>query len=387
MRANRNEAMKTETLQLETIRLDGGTQQREAIDENHVAELSEAVKAGRSLPPGRVYFDGSDYWLARGFHRWHAHKRAGKAAMECEVVTGSKREAVLDACGDNSDHGLKRTNADKRKAVLTLLRDEEWGGRSDRWIADAAKVSGPFVANLRAATSLPAAPTHQETPTANVCSSRTGKDGKERAYAPHGTGKKKGGKKKDEPAKPSPAPSTNGTHPPPAATPPPPPPAPLPSGVAATITDVLERINGTGAAIESYASSEEGRTTDVPKAIGLLKQVKAAVVGGGRPHVLASDVAMPPTLDTSECRNALDLWLVFKRKGNGAYKDAKQVELQVKRFADFTPSEFVSAVEYSIAQNYQGLHAEKSHGNGFSKAPRKPGPGERFDPTAQLGSL
>lgn len=51
--------------------------------------------------------------------------------------------------GSNASHGLRRTNADKRKAVLKLLEDEEWGKWSDRSIGEKCAVSNRFVTNLR----------------------------------------------------------------------------------------------------------------------------------------------------------------------------------------------------------------------------------------------
>lgn len=50
-------------------------------------------------------------------------------------------------------HGLRRTNADKRRAVMTLLRDEEWGGWSDREIARRCGVGHQMVSPLRASLS------------------------------------------------------------------------------------------------------------------------------------------------------------------------------------------------------------------------------------------
>ena len=57
------------------------------------------------------------------------------------VRAGTRRDAILFAVGANGDHGLRRTNEDKRRSVLVLLRDEEWGAKSDRWIATQAGVS------------------------------------------------------------------------------------------------------------------------------------------------------------------------------------------------------------------------------------------------------
>jgi hypothetical protein len=62
---------------------------------------------------------------------------------------GTRRDAILHAAGANAAHGLRRTNADKRRAVETLLRDEEWSKWSDREIARLCAVSHPFVSQIR----------------------------------------------------------------------------------------------------------------------------------------------------------------------------------------------------------------------------------------------
>jgi hypothetical protein len=163
--------------------------------------------------------------------------------------------------------------------------------------------------------------------------------------------------------------------------------APLKIGDEPTVSDVLDRINDAGTAIESYAATDTGREVDVPKASSLVKQLKAVVAGGSRSHVIASDVTMPPNLDSPECRKALDEWLIYKRSRNNAYKDAKGVEKLLRQWTEAKPAEFIAAVEYSQGQRYQALVPEKPSGNGFAKAPRRIGPGERFDPAAELGSL
>ncbi len=66
-----------------------------------------------------------------------------------EVRQGTQRDAVLYSCGANATHGLRRTNADKRRAVLRLLEDSEWSQWSDREIARQCGVSNRFVSNLR----------------------------------------------------------------------------------------------------------------------------------------------------------------------------------------------------------------------------------------------
>ncbi len=134
---------------LKKLHIDGGTQMRAVIDEEYVADLAAIIKDGEKLPDAVAYYDGASYWLADGFHRYHGHARAGRDAMLCEVRTGTQRDAKLYAAGCNGQHGLRRTNADKRKAAAELLADPEWCKASDRWVADQCKVNHHLVAEVR----------------------------------------------------------------------------------------------------------------------------------------------------------------------------------------------------------------------------------------------
>ena len=61
------------TINIKTIRIDGGTQSRVEINNEIVAEYAALIKAGAEFPPVIVFYDGVDTWLADGFHRFHAH--------------------------------------------------------------------------------------------------------------------------------------------------------------------------------------------------------------------------------------------------------------------------------------------------------------------------
>lgn len=141
----------TTTLRHTQIRTNGGTQMRAGLNETTAAEYADELRRGAVLPPVIVFFDGSDYWLGDGFHRVRAHFMAGgsDAEIPCEVRPGTRRDAVLCAAQANASHGLRRTLDDKRRAVDTLLRDEEWGKWSDRKIAESCHVSHTFVAGRR----------------------------------------------------------------------------------------------------------------------------------------------------------------------------------------------------------------------------------------------
>ncbi len=177
---------KTQPLELDQIRLDGGTQVRVEINNDAVAEYAEARKDGAVLPPVVVFFDGSDYWLADGFHRFHSAKRNKAKSIRAEVRTGDRREAILCAVGSNTAHGLRRSNADKRNAISTLLKDADWGKKSDRWIAETAHVSDKTVASVRDQLRKSAVGNATSATENGDSGKRTGRDGKERAASSGG---------------------------------------------------------------------------------------------------------------------------------------------------------------------------------------------------------
>lgn len=136
------------TLAHADIRTDGGTQPRAEISADLVAEYSEAMSAGAQFPPVVIYYDGSDYWLADGFHRLRALANLGRPVL-ADIRQGTRRDAVLFSAGANATHGQRRTNADKRRAVLALLNDDEWQQWSNREIARRCAVSEFLVRGIR----------------------------------------------------------------------------------------------------------------------------------------------------------------------------------------------------------------------------------------------
>ena len=144
-------ASATSEILLDLIQTDPDLQMREAgIDVGVVADYAEAMLDGAIFPAIVVYYDGTAYWPADGFHRIAAARKVGRICIGADVRQGNKRDAVLLAVGVNSNHGLRRTQADKRRSVVTLLKDPEWSRLSDRAIAEKANVSHPTVARVRA---------------------------------------------------------------------------------------------------------------------------------------------------------------------------------------------------------------------------------------------
>ncbi|HAM56936.1 MAG TPA: hypothetical protein DCQ64_16670 [Candidatus Rokubacteria bacterium] len=139
----------SERIPIRKIRLDGGTQSRAALDDTVIDEYAAAIMMKAEFPPADVFYDGTDYWMADGFHRLKATEKAGVARMSCTVHQGTKRDAVLFSLAANASHGLRRTNADKRRAVTLLLQDAEWSQWSDREIARRCAVGRDLVGEIR----------------------------------------------------------------------------------------------------------------------------------------------------------------------------------------------------------------------------------------------
>ena len=137
------------SINLNEINLAGSTQLREELTKSAIADYREAMEDGVEFPPVELMHDGLDYWVVDGFHRILAANQIGLVDIKANVSKGTQRDAVLSACHANSVHGVPRTNEDKKKAVLTLLNDEEWSTWSDRAIAEACSVSNKMVSNYR----------------------------------------------------------------------------------------------------------------------------------------------------------------------------------------------------------------------------------------------
>jgi hypothetical protein len=134
------------------------SQARTKINDTVVREYAAAMKrqlaeGGLRFPPIVLFTDGQDYWLGDGFHRVLAARQAGLAEIAAGVHSGTQRDALLHSISANSDHGLARSSADKRKAVALLLNDSEWSQWSDREIARRCGVSNHMVRRMRRSAS------------------------------------------------------------------------------------------------------------------------------------------------------------------------------------------------------------------------------------------
>jgi hypothetical protein len=136
-------------LKIDQIRRDGATQPRAAIDFETVFDYMDAMVDGAEFPPVTVFYDGTDYWLADGFHRVKAREQGGFDEIACEVHQGTQQDAQWYSFAANKTNGLRRTNDDKQRAVKAALIHPQGVGLSDRQIGSHVGVDHKTVSGWR----------------------------------------------------------------------------------------------------------------------------------------------------------------------------------------------------------------------------------------------
>ncbi|MCB0075266.1 MAG: ParB N-terminal domain-containing protein, partial [Caldilineaceae bacterium] len=132
------------------IRTDGGTQPRAGIDLDVVAEYADVYLADPlRMPPVAVTYDGATYWLTDGFHRLEAAKTADLARIRAVVEPGTRADAQWRSYAANATHGLRRTNADKERAIRAALRHPNAAEMSNSALAAHLGVTDKSVAKYR----------------------------------------------------------------------------------------------------------------------------------------------------------------------------------------------------------------------------------------------
>lgn len=140
---------KIEILPIDLIRIDGQTQARIKINEDAVDDYAEVIKdAGGDWPfdPIDVFFDGSNYFVADGFHRTLAAIRMKRASIPCRVHQGTAKDAKIFGMTANDTHGIRMTREDKRACVEWLL--DHGGSMTQDEIATKAGVTSRTVRNV-----------------------------------------------------------------------------------------------------------------------------------------------------------------------------------------------------------------------------------------------
>lgn len=138
-----------ERIKLSLIRTDGGTQSREKLIQDLVKQYSQNMKDGDIFPPITLFHDGSDYWLADGFHRFFATKANGGLEIDSEIRQGTARDAKLHSLTCNNRHGRPLTKAEIKEGIIVMLKDDEWSQWGLRKIAKHFSTSHTTVARIK----------------------------------------------------------------------------------------------------------------------------------------------------------------------------------------------------------------------------------------------
>jgi hypothetical protein len=136
-------------LAIDSIRKDGGTQPRGTVNPDVIDTYQDAMEDGAVFPPVDVFYDGTYYWLADGFHRVRAKEATGAEEMDCTVHQGTVEDARWFSFGANKANGLYRSNADKQRAIKAALEHPKSQGLSDHQIADHCGVAVSTVGDWR----------------------------------------------------------------------------------------------------------------------------------------------------------------------------------------------------------------------------------------------
>lgn len=184
---------------LDLIERDTSIQCRAAIDTATVNEYAERMEEGDVFPcvelfsPSPQDKTGKAY-IGDGWHRIMAAEQIGAEEINANVHLGGRLDALKCALEANSMHGLKRSNADKRRCVEVALR--EFKDLSSRALAEMCGVGHELVEASRQIQLAESANSQAK------C--RTGRDHKSYPVRPKATGGKpsKGFPEPEEWAKP-----------------------------------------------------------------------------------------------------------------------------------------------------------------------------------------
>jgi hypothetical protein len=138
---------------IEELHLDERLQARASLDQSVVDEYAEAYRAKADMPPVDVYVVDGRKLVVDGWHRIAGARLAdGERAYVRAVTvgTGTIDQAIWHALAANRTHGLRRSNADKRRAVWLALESQIGAEQSSRVIAEHVGVGDDLVSKIRA---------------------------------------------------------------------------------------------------------------------------------------------------------------------------------------------------------------------------------------------
>lgn len=124
-----------QTIRLSEIIAAEEAQPRVTMDFGMVEEFADDMLRGDAFPPIDVFFDGETYWLADGFHRYHACLGCQMPEVTCRVHQGDLEDAIWFSLQANRANGVRRAPQDVRNAVRRAIQHRNGADETDRFIA------------------------------------------------------------------------------------------------------------------------------------------------------------------------------------------------------------------------------------------------------------
>lgn len=146
---------KKQLVQIKALVSDEKFQSRTRTDEGTLADYKDAMSNGASMPPIVVADVDGVLFIVDGWHRVSAALALGWLELEAFVEPMTINEAVWEAASANKAHGLRRSNADKIRAVEMVFALDDTASVSDREIARRIGVSHEFVRQHRSRGATP----------------------------------------------------------------------------------------------------------------------------------------------------------------------------------------------------------------------------------------
>ena len=117
-------------LSIGDIVIDDNLNVRDELDKDTIERYAECFD---QLPPVVVFDIDDGYLLADGFHRVEAAKRLGRTDIDADVREGTRKDTEEYAALANLKHGKPLTRAERKEAVVRLLKLRP--ERANQWIA------------------------------------------------------------------------------------------------------------------------------------------------------------------------------------------------------------------------------------------------------------
>ncbi len=125
------------------------------LDDKLVEQYAAQMKAGAIFPPIAITRVDGELYLTDGYHRTNARQKLGDTVIEAIIVDGTyedAQDAAVASVRANSYGGRKHVDAEKRKAVLTVLSMPRHQAKTDGDVANLVGVNRELIRRLRHAT-------------------------------------------------------------------------------------------------------------------------------------------------------------------------------------------------------------------------------------------